>query len=66
MRNTYQVTHEFSGRGLEASCLILVTDQYGTVWQDRILSRDEYDSSREFRQAIRDKIEEYRAAWPSE
>jgi hypothetical protein len=59
----YRVSHEYSGDGLEQSCLVWVEDQHGTIWQDRVLDRDQYESNKDFRKAIRDIVDAYRAEW---
>jgi len=42
---------------------LTVEDQHGIVWDDMQVSRDGYDSVREYRDAIETRKNELRKAW---
>lgn len=59
----YTVKLKYSGHSTEKSCLVYVEDQYGTVWQDRLFSVDEFNSYRDFLRAVHSKRLNYYKHW---
>lgn len=64
---TYTVTTESNQlAGLEACTLVAVHDQHGICWESDQISRDAWNSAREYRDAIDAKVASLKQEWRTE
>lgn len=50
-------------KGIEAATLIQVLDQHNTCWASETISRDAFETTKDYRDAIANCVEAMRAEW---